>query len=300
MQIQRLFEILYYLLQHSKVTSQQLADVFDVSVRTIYRDLDTLLLAGIPIQTIKGRLGGISLNERFILDKRILNPQEQEVLLNSLVSYQASGQINEQLTLEKLKSFFASGEVRDWIAIDYTDWSDHSAEKFSMIKAAITMLQNVQFDYYNAKLEYSRRTVQPLQLWFKSRTWYLKAYCLEKESLRLFKLSRMNHLELIEAHHRVDTSTMELENLMFSNVELITFKVRIDQSLAYRVYDEFNPDRIEKDPQGNFIVTHSIPYDNWIIGYLLSFGSSLEVLETQDLKEMIAEEIVKMTKRCQV
>ncbi|WMJ86496.1 helix-turn-helix transcriptional regulator [Anaerocolumna sp. MB42-C2] len=287
MQVNRLFEIVYILLNKNYITAKELAEHFEVSVRTIYRDIDVLCQSGIPIYTSKGKGGGIGLLDNFVLNKSVLSKVEQEDILSALQGLSATNYPDLDKVLNKLSNLFGTKQ-NNWIEVDYSDWSDNQKEKFNQIKTAVLQKKVLQFDYYSTYGERTRRETEPLQLWFKNRTWYLKAYCRAKSDIRTFKLNRMKNLNVLN-----DTFTREmpLDQSGMLNVtsvtNMVTIKMKISATQAYRVYDEFDENQIHKEKKDSFIVTFSFPEDEWVYGYILSFGNYAEVLEPVRIREII-------------
>lgn len=195
----RLFEIIYILLQKKKVTAKELADKFEVSTRTIYRDIEALSSANIPIYMSKGKDGGISILEEYVLNKSILSEEEQNQILIALQSLEKMNSKTEKDVLEKMSTIF-NKKVTDWIKIDFSDWSPSEENTFQIIKSAILNKQLIEFTYYNSIGEKNVRVVEPLQIWFKDKFWYLISYCKLKKDYRFFKLTRMKEVKLLEEH----------------------------------------------------------------------------------------------------
>ena len=291
MQISRLFEIVYILLDKKQVTAKELAQRFEVSVRTIFRDIDTLCEAGIPIYTNKGKGGGIGLLDNFILNKTALSADEQQEVITALQSLRATQSTDSQV-LSKLSALFG-GDTKEWITIDFCGWNEGTRDKFELIKKAILNKQVISFSYYNAKMEKTRRMVEPLQLAFKDKTWYLRAFCKMRKQVRLFKLTRMRQVELTDQNY---SWHMEIEEHskedQFQVVRKVTkLKLLIDGEMAYRVYDEFEEEQIVEKDKESFIVTVEYPEDNWLYGYLLSFGPYLKVLEPLRVADVLKKQL---------
>lgn len=195
--LNRLMGIIYILMNKGTVTAGELAERYEVSVRTIYRDVEHLSMAGIPIYAKKGKNGGISLTERFVLDKMLISDEEQQQILAALASLREIGIQEESEILKKLGDFFKT-EAPDWVVIDFSDWSGRRKELFEQLKNAILGKHVLTFDYYGQYGEMSRRTVEPVQLLFKEYTWYLRAYCRKRQAMRLFKVLRMKRVEVLE------------------------------------------------------------------------------------------------------
>ena len=151
----RLFEIVYILIQKKKVTAKELADKFEVSTRTIYRDIEVLSRANIPIYASKGKDGGIGLLDEYVLNKTILSEEEQNQILFALQGMKKVKGQDEKDILEKLSILF-NKKINDWIKIDFSNWSNIQDERFDIIKSAILNKQLVQFTYYNSNGEKSK------------------------------------------------------------------------------------------------------------------------------------------------
>ena len=183
MQMNRQFEIIYLLLNKKSTTAKELAEHIGVSQRTIYRDIDTLSLAGIPIYTEKGKGGGISLLPDYVLNKSILSEQEQNEILSALQGLSSVKTAETDQVLKKLSTIFNKNTVR-WLEVDFTDWSFANGKAFYDFKTAILERRIAEFDYYSTYGEMTHRRVEPIQLWFKSRAWYIKCFCLLRQDIQ--------------------------------------------------------------------------------------------------------------------
>jgi len=298
LQTSRLFEIIYILLSKNRVTAKELAQRFGVSTRTIYRDIDTISLAGIPVYSEKGKGGGISLLPNFVLNKSILSEQEQSEILASLQGLTQIQSADAQHVLQKLSTVFNKTAAK-WLEVDFSDWSFEQQDFWGGFKSAILQKRVVEFDYYNSYSEKARRRAEPIQLWFKSRAWYLKAYDLTKRGVRLFRLSRVRNMVVTD-------ETFAGRNLLLEETERtpspnqkpdVTLRLRIKSEMAYRVLDEFAAVVDEQDADGNYIVTVCWPEDNWVYGTILSFGEYIEVLEPEHIRKIIGDKAKKIYKQ---
>ena len=293
MQINRLFEIIYILLDKKRVTAKELAEHFGVSRRTICRDIDCLSTAGIPVYAERGKGGGISLLPDFVLNKSILNEQEQSEILSALQGLSAVKTQDTDRVLQKLSVIF-NKDTPSWMEIDYTDWSYSQGSIFHDFKIAILERRVVQFDYYNAYGQKSNRRVEPIQLWFKSRAWYIRAYCLEKQGYRVFRMSRIRNLITTNEHFtKRDVLAISTEDNSSSyQTVYVNLKLKIAPEMTYRVYDDFGDGERQED--GSHIVSVTWPEDDWVYGFILSFGEYIEVLEPEYMKEIIQEKAKKI------
>ncbi len=296
MQINRMFEIIYILLEKKTVTAKELAERFEVSVRTIYRDIESLSATGIPVFMSKGKGGGISLLSDFVLNKTVLTQDEKDNIISALNAIKTIDVESSNPAIGRLSSLFGK-QNSNWIEIDFSDWGngDKKKDNFFVLKNAIINKNVVEFEYYSSKGEKTERTAECLKLCFKSRDWYLYAYCRQRKDNRFFKLSRMNNiLVLDEKIERVAPETVfEQEQLPFES-EHITIKMKFSHKMAFMVYDVF--DNFEVMSDGSFLVTANMPKANWLESYILSYGEHCEVLEPQEIRDSIKNTIKQISK----
>lgn len=293
MQESRLFKIIYYLLNTNQATAPELAEKMEVSVRTIYRDIDALSQAGIPIYAETGRNGGIRLMHHAILDKALLSQEEKQEILIALQALNAAEFMDNQLTLHKISGLFQMAD-QNWLEVDFSRWGDkaHDHEKFVVLKYAILHCQSMKIRYAGSREDISSRIIYPLKLLYKARSWYLKAYCTSKQDFRTFKLTRILDFEMMSdsfSPSSLPSSEYHKENKNPEQAHTISIILRFSQEMAYRVYDEFDRDQVSQQDNGDLIVTTQLPEDNWLIAFLLSFGTAVEVLSPDDLRLQLAE-----------
>ncbi len=286
MQINRLFEIVYLLMDKKSMTAKELASHFEMSVRTILRDIDTLAMAGIPIYTTQGKGGGVRLMDGFVLNKSLLTDKEQSDILSALQSLHAVNVPDVEPVLTKLAALF-NKNTTSWIDIDFSPWdsSDTERDKFIQLKNAILLQKLVTFDYFSFWGEKSHRTVEPLQIVFKEKAWYLSAFCREKNDYRTFKLGRIKNLELAEQVFEPRPLRKIAESFATNNLCPVTIKV--DEDLSSRVWDEHEPNNVTENDDGSFTVKAIITNDEWGYGYIMSYGANAEVLEPLYIRELI-------------
>jgi len=291
MQINRLFEIVYILLDKKSVTARELTEHFGVSRRTICRDIDTLSIAGIPIYTERGKGGGISLLPGFVLNKSILSEQEQNEILSALHGLSNVKTKDSKQVLQKLSTVF-NKTAANWMEVDYSGWM-HENDFFSDYKIAILERRIIEFDYYNRHGDKTLRRVEPIQIRFKSKWWYLKGYCLTKHDVRLYKLTRIKNLVVTDetfTERSLLAVSDKLDIHNFSGQNNVWLKLRIEPEMAYRVFDDFHESWVEKQPDGGFIVTVTWSESTWLHGFILSYGRYAEVLEPEYLRNIIKDE----------
>jgi predicted DNA-binding transcriptional regulator YafY len=291
-------EIVYILLEKKLVTAKQLAEQFGVSQRTIYRDIDTLGLAGIPIYTEQGKGGGISLMPEFVLDKSILSEQEQYKILSALQALSGIESVETDQVLTKLSALFKKS-ASNWLQVDFSGWNSASSDFFTIFKTAILERKIVEFDYYSSYNEKTRRRIEPVQLWFKEKAWYIYGFCLKRQDVRVFKLVRIKNLTITNKQFSARALPSVYEN---SGAEKernpdITLKLRIAAEMTHRVLDEFREDMIKRQADGSFIVSVTWQEDQWVYGFLLSFGEYIEVLEPKHVQKILKSIAQKISKK---
>ncbi len=288
MKTSRLFHIVHRLLRDGRTTAPALAGELEVSVRTIYRDIEALCEAGVPVVTEQGKGGGLSLMEGFALPGSLMTPEEQAQLLLAVKSVGAvTGSDASGLMLKLGALFRRQGE--DWLAVDLSRWGSPGSrdERFLLLQQAIRERYCVRFTYVGAGSS-GRRTVQPAKLVYKASAWYLQGFCLMRRAFRTFKLSRMRCLETTGEHFDPLPEPPPLESFGTAS-HYPEVRVRFPAGMAFRVYDEFDGDTITEAADGSLTVTARMPIDDgWLYGYLLSFGGAAEVLAPEQLKAGLA------------
>ncbi len=301
MQIDRLFHIVYLLLEQKSVSAKELAERFEVSTRTIYRDIDTLSAAGIPVYANRGSSGGFQLIDDFVLNKSLLTDEEQNEILASLQGLNAIHTPDVEPVLTKLAAVFGK-KSSSWIDVDLSNWGGgiEEKDKFILLKDAILNKKIVCFEYFGSNGKKSIREAEPVQIWFKGHGWYLYAFCRNRQDWRIFKITRMKKLiSTQETYHREPPEISPAESGPVYRPRMIHMKLKLDASLAYRVYDEFEEERIQQMEDGSFIVELDFPEGGWVYGFVLSFGAGAQVLEPEFLRRDMITNLEKTLKNYQ-
>lgn len=284
----RLFQMLFILLEKGSSTAPELAARFEVSVRTIYRDIDILSAAGIPVYTTQGKGGGIFIQENYVLNKSLISEQEQNQILLALQGLSIIDEENTNALLSKLGGIFQKQSI-NWIEVDFSEWNQKSEDVFRILQSAIFQNKVISFIYYNGKGQSRSRAVEPLKLVFKSGDWYLYAYCHLRQDYRLFKLARIKDLKITEQNYVRTTPDKVLEDMHLYADEAVALTLRFNKEMAYRVYENF--DDIEETADGNYLINISLPNNESLYRFLLSFGETVEVLSPLDIREKVIEKI---------
>ncbi|MGL5856363.1 MAG: helix-turn-helix transcriptional regulator, partial [Cetobacterium sp.] len=183
----------------------------------------------------------------------------------------------------------------DYIKIDYSGWENTIEKQFELSKEAILLNKRLSFNYISTKGEKTYREVEPYVLWFKSKAWYLKCFCLEKNEIRLFRLSRITNIRVLDENinlTKLDEAVL-IEEKKQVHPEKIKIKLKIDSSQEYRVKDDFLEQDISYDNEKNLIVTLNVPENEWLYGYILSYGSFATVIEPEYIIENIKKRLQK-------
>lgn len=291
MQINRLFEMVYLLLNKDSVTAGEMAKHFEVSPRTIYRDVELLSSAGIPIYMTKGKGGGISLLPDFVLNKAVLTESEKADILSALHAMDSLSLEKTDTAVKKLSLLFGNADS-DWIEVDFSGWAnaDEEASTFSTLKNAILQKAVVKFLYYSGKGSMERE-VEPLKLCFKGQGWYLYGYCRVRNDYRFFKLRRIKNLSVLTEQFKRQERSKIFDGKKVFQDDFVTITLKFSKEMAYRVYDEFS--NCELLPDGSFKATLTMPRGEWVYYYLATFGEHCEILEPIDIRLQIKEKLQK-------
>lgn len=298
MKIDRLIGILSVLLQKEKTTAPELADRFEVSKRTINRDIEDLCRAGIPIRTAQGIGGGISIMDGYRMDRTILTSKDMQMILAGLRSLDSvSGSSYYGQLMEKIQagsSEFITG--RDSILIDLSSWyRDSLAPKIEMIQDAIGDRRLIKFRYYAPSGE-SERTVEPYYLVFRWSSWYLWAWCLKSKDFRLFKLNRMDGVQITEKNFKCRDATMP----DLSNEKIfpggIKVKALFEADQKWRLIEEFGTSCFTENDDGRLLFTADYTDMENLITWILTFGDKAEVIGPEEVREKVRTAIEAMIK----
>ena len=287
MKIDRLIGILSVLLQEEKTTAPELAERFEVSRRTINRDIEDLCKAGIPVQTAQGTGGGISIMNGYRMDRTILTSKDMQMILAGLRSLDSvSGSSYYGQLMEKIQagsSEFITG--RDSILIDLSSWYRESlAPKIETIQDAIGLKKTVRFKYYSPGGD-TEREIEPYYLIFKWTSWYVYGYCLLRNDFRMFKLNRMDsivHADSFEGRNR------EVPMPDLSNDKVYPPKNRVkalfDSSMKWQLVEEFGVDSFTEMKDGSLLFEHEYADDEGLLAWMLSCRDKVTVLEPKRIR----------------
>lgn len=299
MKLDRLIGILSVLLQREQVTAPELAERFEVSRRTINRDVEALCAAGIPLVTRQGCGGGISIMEGYRVDRTLLTSGEMQAILAGLRSLDSvSGTDRYGRLMEKLSIGSRDILTGDQsILIDLSSWSKEAvAPRIELIQSAIHTRTVLEFTYRTQSGESVRR-VEPYYLIFKWSSWYLWGYCLLREDVRMFRLDRMRELRASRARFQkrsLPAPDLSGEGMFRGSIHV---KARFAPECKYRLEEEYGPDCYTVTPEGWLMVELGFGDERYLMGWILSFGDRAELLEPAELRRKLAETAARIQSR---
>jgi len=297
MKIHRLMEIVTVLLNRGSVTAGELAQRFEVSTRTIYRDIEALSESGVPVYMRTGSGGGISLMDNYTLQKSLISKEESENLLLALKTLQAANFPEMGGVLNKMGALFRHSDTPDWVAIDFSNWGSRpdAENKFARIKEAILNHQVMEFDYVNADGGKSRRQLEPMRILFKSQTWYVWGFCRLRQEFRIFRFSRMRNLAVLKESFEPRGAQYDEGEGAYPSKPIVNIRLRFSPEMIFRVFDDFDEGFITRNTDGTVDVNVEMPEGEWIYSYILSFVNGVEVLSPEHVREGLRQRIQNLT-----
>lgn len=305
MKIDRLMSIVMILLNCERISATKLAEMFEVTPRTIYRDIEAISLAGIPIITYSGVNGGISIIPEYKVDKKFFATSDISTLLMGLGSISTTLSHKEIIgTLEKVKSLLPKEQFKDielkanQITIDLTTWMGNKnfQPNLEKIKKALNDSKYLLFEYYGGNREKNNRCIEPYKLILKEGNWYLQGYCTLRNDFRTFKLSRISNLQISDSTFVPrEFHGKQLDGSGWIDKRLITIKLLIDWPLREQMVERCGEENIK--PYGNeqFIVDFPFVEDDLGYNILLGFGDKCECLGPENVRRELIRRIKKLS-----
>lgn len=304
MKIDRLVSIILMLLEKKRISAQALAEIFEVSPRTIYRDMDAISRAGIPIRATSGAGGGFEIMPAYKIDKTVFSTADLSALLMGLSGISAVVRGDELANaLAKVRRFIPAEQAKDielkanQIHIDLRPWVGNSTVQPNLetIEAALQESKLLSFFYIDRFGNQTARTVEPYQLVSKSSHWYLQAYCRTRNDFRLFRLSRILNLQMEEevfVPRAYQKPQLDIDDMVSAMQKTIT--LRIHYSIMDRVLDDCAYDRFSPDGDSHFIVRFPFIETDYYYDMLLRFGDKCECLAPPSVREKLRQKIQKL------
>lgn len=289
MKIDRLVSIVMILLDKERIGAQELADMFEVSPRTIYRDIDTINMAGIPVCSVPGVGGGFEIMPKYKIEKNVFSTADLSAILMGLTNLSTMIRGDELVnTLAKVKSFIPADRAKDielkanQICIDLSPWiGNRNIQTYlEIIQASLVESKLLSFEYADRHGNKTVRTVEPYQLVLKSSHWYLQGYCLKRNDFRLFKISRISNLQTQEklfTPRDYQKPQLEFDDILATMQTEI--KIRIHKSVMDRVLDFCSYENFSPDDKEHYIVHFPFIENDFYYNILFSFGDKCECLE---------------------
>ena len=290
----RYFQMIYLLLDKGQMTAPELADYFEVSIRTIYRDIDILSAAGIPIYATQGKGGGIAIQDSYVLKKSLLSEQEQKQILMALQGIRVLEDEQINMLLSKLSGVFQR-QQGNWLEIDFSTWTKSGAGKhnFQLLQSAIRKSRIVSFSYYSGKGEQTKRIIEPHKLVFKTSDWYLYGYCTLRKDFRFFKLTRIRDLKLQDAEYMRETPEHIFERSDEFEMKTVQVTLLFDARMSHEVYEKFD-EEVSEQEDGSLLVTTILPDNELLYSYVLSCRERVEVLSPPYVRDNVRKRVGKM------
>lgn len=292
MKIERLIGIILYLLNRNNVTASKLANHFEVSKRTILRDIDTLTLAGVPIYSEIGVKGGYTMNKAFALNEKIIDNANLEYLILAIESLKTVYSDKKVLeTYEKVKHLYVENETNSNMKIDFSVITEHDfvIKNLTDLNSAIRKNLVITFDYINSTGKTRKVTLQPLHTFYKWYSWYMLGYDMTKEVVRLFKIVRMSNLEISieEFHNTYDVSLLLKEYEDNKNSDTICVSIQYAKEIDNLVHEYFAGEIVADDRKNIIRTIYIKEYDQMSFSLILGFGNKIEVLSPESYKHKV-------------
>lgn len=301
MKIERLVSIIMLLLEKERIGAQELADMFEVSPRTIYRDVDAINMAGIPVRSTPGAGGGFEIMEGYKVGKKVFSSAELSAMVMGLSNL--SGMIRgEELVnaLAKVKSFIPAEQAKDievranQILIDLSPWmGNRNIQPYlEIIKTAMQERKLVSFGYADRRGNATARKAEPYQLVLKGTHWYVQGYCRTRKDFRLFKLSRMSRLRLHEesfAPRECPKPQLDITDILDALQTTIT--IRIHKSIMDRLLDMCAHERFTRDGDDHYLVRFPFIENDYHYDILLGLGPECECLGPPRVREEMKKRV---------
>lgn len=301
MKVDRLISIIMILLKKERIGAQELADMFEVSPRTIYRDIDAINMAGIPVRGASGVGGGFEIMQEYKMDKKVFSTADLSAILMGLSSLSSMIRGDELIhALAKVRSFIPADRAKDielkvnQICIDLSPWmGNRNIQSYlESIKSALQENKLLSFGYVAHHGNKTTRTVEPYQLVMKSGHWYLQGYCYKRNDFRLFRLSRMSSLQMQDEtfmprdYQKPTLDFAEILETMQTKIKIRIHKSVMDRVLDYCTFEDCLPDGDEY-----YIVCFPFIENEYHYNILLSFGDKCECLEPLHVRAEIKRRV---------
>ena len=300
-----MFKILTLLLQKRKITANEIASRYDVSVRTVYRYIEEMNVCGVPVDVARGRYGGVTIADTFRLPTGYFTREEYSATINALEAM--ASQISDESVIsakEKLESR-QKNEKRELsvsgnIIVDGGAWGDSGkfTEKMKVCEQAVNSCKCLMIDYISREGEHSKRVIDPYVLIFKQNVWYVWAFCHTKQEFRTFKIGRIKSATFTGSEFKKKEFNRDDIGLNFyyKDDELIDVTLEIEKNMLADAEEWLGIDNIE--PRGNgFVASLTLPDDGVLVNKILSYGGAVKVISPPELKERVKLSALKIAEQ---
>ncbi|MFB9327907.1 helix-turn-helix transcriptional regulator [Paenibacillus aurantiacus] len=301
--VERLISIIMILLKKDIVTTTEFAQLFNVSKRTILRDMETLSLSNIPIYAIHGMNGGYGIMDEYKVDKRLLSSSDLENILTALGGLEQILVSEEvEVTLRKIEAMVSPLSPKGPIQLSFYEWEGRSEvlQILRICQQSILKRRLVSFDYIDRNGSMTNRIVEPYQLHFSESSWYLKGFCLQRQRYRTFKLSRIDHLLMDDSTFNPRDDGLEQEHETGYQPQLVTIKALISPIIADHFIERHGRKSIEPYSADYFLATVHVPQNSIGFQFLASFGTNLEIVDpkayVEDFRDYLNQMVEKYTR----
>lgn len=306
LKIDRLLAITMLLLNRRRISAKELSERFEVSMRTIYRDVEAINQAGIPVVSYAGLSGGYEIMDQYRLDRQFLSLEELQSIITGLKGIRASVPDQEiSNLLDKVGALVAKSEqpaaarLGNQLILDMNPWGNghQNTEQLAALRTAIKETRLITFSYLSSQSEPSVRTAQPMGIVVKGFGWYLYGYCLLREDFRVFRLSRMHDIDVLSQTFERKQETLEKLDYRLGKRDpstLITLVLHAQPNVRAQIEDYFRPEHVTIQPDGTLMIRATQPDEPWLYGMLLSYGPSLCILEPAHIAAAVKEKAEKI------
>ncbi len=296
MKIDRLLSIVIMLLNRDRIPASSLAKKFSVSVRTIYRDIEAINLAGIPIVSYSGNGGGLGIQESYTLDRQVLSLKDMGAILSALRSVSTAFTAGDvDMAREKVRSLVPQEKrnevdvLQEQIVVDIMPWGYRAREKELLgdLYKAVQGARVVELAYRSYGGELTTRAVEPMTLVFKGSGWYLFGFCRTRKDFRLFRVSRIRRMAVKPEVFRRKAGGYEGYQAESSKLKSVKITLLCTRRSAEAFEDYLEPESIVAE--GDRVrVTAQWPDDEWTYSMILGMGTNAEVIDPPGLRQEIS------------
>lgn len=295
MKVERLIAIIMLLLERETVSTSELSEKLEVSRRTIFRDIDTLNVAGMPIMVTRGAMGGVSLMKSYKVDKKLFTPKDVQSLISSLQSYNQLLE-NKEITntLAKLQSMTEDNDLlkqninhqKFSIDLELNEGNRSLRSLLKITETAMNEKRYLLFNYIDKNGESTTRKVEPYKVVFKESRWYLQAFSVERNNYRIFKLARMSEMRLDkETFTPREFVSLPMDDSGWMTKEVVPVIIKIDRSLKDKVIERFGEENIIGIEGNKYIAQYPIADNEEGYNILLKFGRKCELIEPLSVRQ---------------